>query len=312
MSQNILGIDVGGTKIYGARYNAETFQEELVLRVPTKSAEGFSVVYPHLIDILNNLKTDETIAIGIGVPGPVTPEGVIIRMPNIPDSDNLTLQADLERDLRTSITVANDAVCFLVGEHHFGAGKGLSNILGLTLGTGVGGAAIINNQPITGKDGVATEFGHIIINKDQQYQTLEDLCSGQAINRRLQELLSSWSSETQLTTESKGKDIYTAAINHDPLAIELYSQVGHDLGIGISNLILCFNPEAIIIGGSVKTALPFMEESMLSVIKENVFDGAEKVKIGIRQAEKPGSHGAAWLARERVNKPHPEQTKIAV
>ncbi len=311
----VLGIDLGGTKIKavlyefgcapgggadsdccsefgvgaGAPSGSEARCEFKILRlekINTGAGRGLPVVYEDLLTLVKSFLHEGISAVGIGVPGPVPSNGIPLKMPNIPDSENFDIAGKLERDTKLPVSVTNDVNCFLIAEKVFGEGKNYKDLLGITMGTGIGGAIIINNELVKSRDGVAGEFGHMILDK-QNNLSLENLCSGTAIARRFRE------------TSGKSfcaREIHDMAINKNPDALEFYRQIGHDFGIGILNLILCFNPEFIVLGGATSRAFPFMEESMRKVLDEQGFEQSNKIKIVRTKISGAGTLGAAYLA----------------
>lgn len=287
----VLGIDLGGTKIKAVLYafSGEDSCEFEILRaekINTEAERGLPSVYKDLLSLVKSFLDEGVSAVGIGVPGPVPSNGIPLKMPNIPDSENFDIAGKLEHDIKLPVIVTNDVNCFLMAEKVFGEGKNYKDLLGITMGTGIGGAIIINNELIKSRDGVAGEFGHMILDK-QNNLSLENLCSGTAVARRFRE---------SYGKSFSSREIHEMALNKDPEALELYRQVGHDFGVGILNLILCFNPEFIVLGGATSRAFPFMEESMRKVLKEEGFDEANSIKIERTKISGAGTLGAAYLA----------------
>lgn len=302
----VLGIDLGGTKIKAVLYEFEGAEagagagewgapsgsearEFKVLReekILTRAERGLPEVYKDLENLVESFLEDGVKAVGIGVPGPVPSDGVPLKMPNIPDSENFDITGKLEQKTKLSVFISNDANCFLAGEKFFGVGRNYENLLGITMGTGIGGAVFVNGEFLIGKDGAVGEFGHIILDKKNNL-SFENLCSGSAISRRFKETNGK---------EMCAKEIHEAAINGDPAALDLYTKVGHDFGIGILNLIFCFNPEIIILGGATSRAFPFMKASMRKVLDSQGFSRANSIKIIRSELESPGTLGAAYFA----------------
>ncbi len=288
----VLGIDLGGTKIKAVLYEFNEARGFKVLReekVLTRAERGLPEVYKDLESLIESFLDDDVKAVGIGVPGPVPSNGVPLKMPNIPNSENFDIAGKLEQKTKLSVFISNDANCLLAGEKFFGVGGDYENLLGITMGTGIGGAVFANGEFLIGKDGATGEFGHMILDKENNL-SFENLCSGKAISRRFKE---------NKGKEMCAKEIHEAAINGDPAALDLYTKVGRDFGIGILNLIFCFNPEIIILGGATSKAFPFMEPSMREVLDSQGFSCANNIKIIRSELESPGTLGAAYLALRR-------------
>ena len=185
---NIIGIDLGATKIRLAKYDSSNWRKLDGTQFPTKTDQGAEAVIGQLADLIIHYRDKQTQAVGIGVPGP-TLHGIVQEFPNIPGLKNFDLKSKIEDLLKTAsyklkVNIENDAGCFTIGAWQSGKHRDKHNIVGLTLGTGVGGGIILDGQLIRGKNGDAGEFGHEIIRDDKE---LEDLVSGTALSKRWQE-----------------------------------------------------------------------------------------------------------------------------
>lgn len=279
---NILGIDLGGTKIAMAKYHLPDGQRrDKITFQPT--GQNFPAVLQQLIALIEGQRDSATVAVGIGVPGP-TLKGTISRFPHIAGAENVNLQQVLEEKTSIKIVIENDANCFTVGawQKMFSQKK---EVLGLTLGTGVGGAVIGNGKLMRGQNGAAGEFGHMVI---RDGKSVEELISGKALQQR-------W--ETQFGEQKSGPDIIALATHQDRRAIDFLHQVGADTGLCLANLILAFNPQVILIGGSAAAALPYYRSSIQEALRNHCFP--QTIDIPIEQVLDPdcATFGAAWLAR---------------
>ncbi|MDP2691829.1 MAG: ROK family protein [Candidatus Gracilibacteria bacterium] len=282
---NILGIDLGATKIALAKYDSKTWQKICETQIPTENT--VEEVIDQLAKLIHEYRDEETEAIGIGAPGP-TINGIVEQFPNIPGIKHFNLKSILEKTLKSPfhlpITIENDANCFLMGAWQKGKYCDNNNLIGLTLGTGVGGAIISEGKLIRGENGAAGEFGHLLI---RDKQTLEELISGPALARR-------W--EDQFHESSSGEEIVEAAENGNQKAMRFLEHVGKDLGIALANLILTFNPEVILIGGSAAEALPFYQDSISEIIRKNDQFTGTQIPIVQANGEDFATFGSAWLA----------------
>ncbi|PIQ76136.1 hypothetical protein COU78_00555 [Candidatus Peregrinibacteria bacterium CG10_big_fil_rev_8_21_14_0_10_49_24] len=191
-SASILGIDLGGTKTALALFDTATMVPRTSEGFPTEAAEGFAAVQDRLLKAVKLIRAPDTVAIGLGVPGFIDPKTKhVISMPNIPGSDNVDIRQWLSSATGLPVAIENDARCFAYAEALLGAGKGHRIVLGVTLGTGVGGGIVINGELFRGTHGYAGEVGHALLMPGQPpYPTedrrgdVEQFLSGTAMGRR--------------------------------------------------------------------------------------------------------------------------------
>ncbi|MGB5895303.1 MAG: ROK family protein, partial [Ignavibacteriaceae bacterium] len=155
----------------------------------------------------------------------------------------------LEEQFGIPVYVNNDANCFTVGEKYFGIGKRFSNIVGMTMGTGLGAGIIINNRLYSGMNCGAGEFGSIPY-KDQMF---EYYCSGQFFEK---------------VHGTKGHILFEEARNSDINALNIFGEFGYHLGNAIKTILFSVDPEAIILGGSVSRAYPYFREAMWACVNK--------------------------------------------
>ncbi len=267
MQDMIIGVDVGGTQLRAVLADsAGKIQKRIA--VPTNSFEGRDAVLNRIRqlirDVCKSCEWDQIRGIGIGVPGPTDPfAGLVIIAPNIPGWLNVDLLGELTPFFDCPIFVGNDANLAGLAEHRFGAGQGTAHMIFLTVSTGVGGGIIVDNRMLLGQRGFGAEVGHMTIearhapNAEGILGTLEDLAAGPGIARRAKAALRKGATSSLLSTVNGDIDAITpkmiteAAHAGDPFAIEHFRQTGYYLGVGITNLLHIFNPERIVIGGSV-------------------------------------------------------------
>lgn len=283
--RNIIGIDVGGTKIEGIIINEEGKILNKI-RVPTEAKEGKATVIKNIVKVAKGLWVEPVCGIGVGVPGPVREDGYVSYMANIKDFKNINLAKILQKELKTEdVKVENDAKMFALAEHTFGIGKGYPNMMGVIVGTGIGSGAIINNMLYSGRHGGAGEIGHNIVDV-KKMRDLEYFCAGPGIIR--------------LYIEAGGKmpvketkDIFAA--QDDEVAKAVIDKVHELLAQGFGQLVNTLNVELIVIGGGVSNSLDFKKLNNLT--KKFVFpplQGTYKIaKFSL--GDSAGSLGAAAL-----------------
>jgi glucokinase len=198
--------------------------------------------------------------VGIVAPGPLDPwRGVIYKAPNLPGWENLPLADRLADLCKLPVRLGNDANLAALGEHRFGAGRGVSHLIYLTVSTGVGGGIIVEEQLLLGARGGAGEPGHMTIDRGDlrcpcgNYGCLEMYASGTAIARRAGEELDAGRTSALGAAGSRptSVEVAMAAAAGDPLAVELLEDAARALGVGIVNLLHLFDPRMVILGGGV-------------------------------------------------------------
>ncbi|KAM3103562.1 ROK family protein [Phormidesmis sp. 146-12] len=293
MSQQVLGIDLGGTAIKLGRFDSQGICLQS-LTVPTPQPATPEAVLTAIVAAISQVDPDgQSTAIGVGTPGPADAQGRIARVAiNLTGWQNVPLADWLEAKTGRSTILANDANCAGLGEAWLGAGRSFQDLILLTLGTGVGGAIVLNGNLFVGREGAAGELGLITLHPDGfacnsgNRGSLEQYTSIQAVRRR-----------TGLEPEELGK----LAQAGDPNALEFWQLYGRDLGIGLSSLVYVLTPEAIVIGGGISASAEFFFPAMLTEIEQRVMpssrNGLQLLKAEL--GNQAGIVGAAKLALEK-------------
>ncbi len=307
-----IGIDIGGTNIEGVLTNTKGDIINFKKISTGNSSKEIDDGICHLIDNLTSSKSiskNKIKAIGIGAAGSINKKkGIIITSPNIQSLKGYPLAKNIEKRVGIRVFLENDATAAVIGEWWKGYGQKFANWIMLTLGTGIGGGAVINNKIYTGQHGSSMEFGHITID----YKGKKCLCG----NRGCLEIYGSATSITKFTKSElrvypdssihvrlqneklTAKLVYEEAIKGDRLAQAVYTKVSTYLGIGIANLVNIFNPEAVIIGGGLSRANKFMLPVIKKIVNDRALKGLkEDVKYFVVKKEgKNSSLGAAKIA----------------
>ncbi|WP_250125837.1 ROK family protein [Chroococcidiopsis sp. CCMEE 29] len=293
-TQQVLGIDLGGTAIKLGRFGQDgTCLQSLT--VPTPQPATPQVVLQVMVEAIAQIDpAQQSIAIGVGTPGPADATGRIARVAiNLEGWQDVPLAEWLEAKTNRPTILANDANCAGLGEAWLGAGRRFRNMILLTLGTGVGGAIIIDNQLFTGHQGAGGELGLITLNPDGppcnsgNQGSLEQYVSVTAIRRR-----------TGLEPDQLG----ALAKAGNPDALTFWENYGKDLGAGLASLIYVLTPEAIVIGGGVCASAEFFFPSTLAEIERRVLPSS-RAGLQLLCAElgnQAGMVGAAKLAWTKV------------
>ena len=289
---NILAIDIGGTMI---KYGLVSSDGEILStdKIETEAEKGLENILNKIDNIFKRYK--ENNPVGIAVSGTGQINGMIGKViggnPIIPNWIGTNLVKILEKKYNLPAVLENDVNCVALGEKWIGAGKDLSNFICLTIGTGIGGGIILNNQLFRGENFVAGEFGHILIKKGE----FEQFASTTALIRLVKER-----TEKTLT----GKEIFDLEKKEIVEYQEVISEWIENLTDGLSSIVYCFNPANIILGGGVIE----QGEPLINRIKDSLFKkiGPQfKEKLNIIQAKlgnNAGMIGASYLLLEKINK----------
>jgi glucokinase len=298
MPKTTIALDLGATKTtigivdeHGQVSNSQT--------IPTPSHQGRPYFIKKLIWLIKPLINKSTQAIALGVAGQVDFKRQIAHLyPNFPRAlQNFPLAKILKNKFQLPIFIDNDVHCFILAENIYGAGRKYNNIIGLTLGTGIGGGIIINKKLFRGYNNLAGEFGSITIDDKNQircscghYGHWESLASGTGLINLYQKL----TGHKKTTFE-----IEKLAKSGDKNAKEAVKQVSHYLALGLANIINSLNPEIIIIGGGFAN-FKMIWPPMLQEVKKNLIQPQmQKTKIVKSQlGDKAILMGAALLTKK--------------
>jgi len=287
-SRLAIGIDLGGTKIRGVLINNNGRILKQYTR-PTQAHKPRKRIVNNILDVIKKLETKRVKGIGVGSPGFSMPSGRLTNTPNIRQLKNYNLKKELEKRTGKTVFLENDANCFALAEHRFGAAKNCTNSIGIIIGTGVGSGIIINNQLYKGCTGGAAEAGHTNLVINNQVKSVEDLISGPNIIKRYEEL--------------SRKKAYTPRVilnKKDKAARKVYEETVFYTGLFFANLIQCFSPEVIVVGGGVSN-LPFYPDVRKVVKKYAHPFMAKKCKIKKHElGDDSGVIGAASLVFDDI------------
>lgn len=276
MDTKVIGIDLGATNIRGAVVIGDMLLNIVSARI--RSDGTVEEVLDDIYQVVDALIDDSITAIGIGVPSVVdVVNGIVYDVQYIPSWVQVPLKRLMEEKYHIPVFVNNDANCFAVGEYHFGKGKGFDSVIGLTLGTGLGAGVIINGKLYAGYNCGAGEFGLF----NYLDNILEFYCSG---------------SFFQNVYQIDGVKVFEEAQKGDVRALELYKELGTHIGHAIKMVMYAYDPHLIILGGSVRHAYNFFQETMWEQIKTFAYSkSAERIKIEVSALQNSGILGAAAL-----------------
>jgi len=276
MSTKVIGIDLGATNIRGAVVTDDQVSDIISRRIQTKGTQ--EQVLQDVYSLIDALIDKEVKAIGIGVPSVVDVQrGIVYDVIHIPSWKEVHLKELLEQKYNIPVFVNNDANCFALGEYYFGKGKGVTDMIGLTIGTGLGAGVIINKHLYAGRNCGAGEFG-MVAYLEHNY---EFYASG---------------SFFQNVHSINGEAVFKKARSGDQAALKLYEELGTHLGNAIKMILYTYDTGLIILGGSVQLAFDLFEKTMWERI--NTFEFPKSIvglEIKTSALQNSGILGAAAL-----------------
>ncbi len=293
----IVGVDLGGTNIVAGAMPADGSREIAMHTTPTLAEGGAGAVVDRIAGMIEQViaqtmsetgaKRSDFIGVGIGSPGPLNREkGIVIVTPNL-GWKNFPLRDEISNRVHLEATLDNDANCATLGEYWCGAAKGGWNVIGMTLGTGIGGGLILEGKLYHGSSDVAGEIGHTSIDangrrcKCGNYGCLEAYASGPAIAERAREALRGEEGESILVSMVDGdqrkitaQTVYEASKRGDSIAREVVRETALILGTGVANLLNIFNPDIVVLAGGVTQAGDALFQPLRAEVKRRAFKPA--------------------------------------
>lgn len=271
-----IGIDLGGTNMrVGLVKDGLVLNKEIV---PCPSQADEKEVLLNLEKLIERTMCPEVEGIGIGVPSVVdVSEGIVYNVANIPSWKEVPLKRLLEERFSVPVFINNDSNCFTLGIKQFGEGQQFHNLIGMTIGTGVGTGVIINNELYGGQNTGAGEVGSL----PYLAYDFEHYCSSGFFVRYY---------------DTTGKEVAEKAATGDVQALKIWNEFGSHLGELMKAILFTYDPEAIIIGGGIASAFAYYESSMWETIQ--TFPCAEtvkRVKILVSRKEDAALLGASAL-----------------
>jgi glucokinase len=289
----IVGVDLGGTNIVAGAMPEDGSRQIAIRSEPTRADQGADAVVERIGRIIDTViaetiaetgaKREDFLGIGIGSPGPLDRErGIVIVTPNLGWRD-FPLRDRVSETVGLPASLDNDANCATYGEWWQGAAKGARHVVGMTIGTGIGGGIIFDGKLYHGASDVAGEIGHATIDstgrrcKCGNYGCLEAYASGPAIAERAREAIAG--GEPSILPDLVGgkldmitaQTVYDASKKGDAMAREVVRETARFLGIGIANLLNIFNPDVVVIAGGVTYAGDALFEPLRAEVKRRAF-----------------------------------------
>lgn len=317
-----IGVDLGGTNI---KIGLVSELGEIIYSnsIPTNADQGFEATYKNIIQVIRETLEASPVAkekiegIGFGCPGLIdSVNGIIRDLPNMPGWVNVHLAEMISKEFGLKTRIDNDVRSATLGEYKFGAGKGASNLICITIGTGIGSGIILDGKLIKGFTLCAGEIGHMTLQEHGgpicgcgNTGCLEALGSASSIVRRAQELLSggrpSKIREIMKDGELTPMVVTMAAEKGDAPAQRILYETGRWIGIGLANVINLLNPELVIIGGGVANAGQYIFDPIKETINKRAlrFPGDNVTVLKAQLGDNAGVIGSSLLVSDLMETP---------
>lgn len=306
---HVVGVDLGGTNIAAALVDED---HHVVERAKVKTPDaGPDEVIAAIVGVIRRLD-GHGVAVGVGAPGPVT-DGVVVSAPNLPAwQEPVPLRDRLAAALDVPVAVDNDVTAGAVGEWVAGAGRGATNLLGIWLGTGVGGGLVLGGRPYAGAFGAAGEFGHVVVQRGGAVcgcgrRGCVEAYAGRASMERVARVRISAGEPSVLLDimESKGKSQMTSSVwakalqRGDPLATAMMDEAVDALGVALGSAQNLLDLDTVVLGGGVAERLgqPLADRIARAARAHTLVAEAPRRTVIAALGDDAGVIGAAWLAR---------------
>ena len=283
MSKLYIGVDIGGTSIVAARFSESELLERA--EVPTGADRPADEIMESLYKAIEMVISDEVVGIGIGMPGFMNVEtGEILQINNIPSFRGFAIKPRVEKRFNLPTFQNNDANCFALGETYYGAGKKYTNLVGVTLGTGLGGGIILDRKIHTGLMGGAGEMGCVPFHGGIS----EDICSAALFKNKY---------------NTTGIELYNKAKAGDQESLAVFDELAHNIGELLRMVTYILAPEAFVIGGSVANSWDLLEKTVREDLDSKFLAPmiSRKVDLVPAQLDNAGLYGAAALCISQMD-----------
>lgn len=312
MAKYIYGIDIGGTTVKMGLFDEKGDMLEKWEIVTRKEKNGENIL-PDIVKSIKeknsekSIETDDILGIGMGVPGPITEDGRVLKCANLgwgifSVADEMSKLTGVKK-----VKVGNDANVAALGEQWRGGGRGFDNIVMVTLGTGVGGGIIMNGKILTGENGAAGEIGHITVNPKETLTCgcgckgcLEQYSSATGVIRLAKERLEASDKPSELRKfaddEIGGKEVFDAYKAGDELAAEAVDEFAAYLGMGLGNVASVVDTQAFVIGGGLSKNGPIVIELIKKQYEKNVMFALKNTEFRLAElGNDAGMYGAVRM-----------------
>ena len=308
MGKYVFGVDVGGTTVKLGLFDAEgTVKDKW--EIPTRTVDNGSHIIPDIAESIlakmqaEGINKEDVVGIGMGVPGPVRADGIVIKAVNL-GWDVFNPNEEISRLVGVPAKTGNDANVAALGEMWKGGGQGYLDMVAVTLGTGVGGGIILGGRIVAGSNGAGGEIGHLHLEDNEEeacgckgHGCLEQYASATGIVRLAKRALAASDKASALRdSEVSAKSVWDAVKAGDELAIGVAHQYGEYLGKGLASVAAVVNPEIFVIGGGVSKAGNVVIDYMKPYFEKFAFHGSTNAEFALATlGNDAGIYGAAKL-----------------
>lgn len=276
-----IGVDLGGTNIRaGVEYGGEIIEKRSKLLT---EKDSLAATLSQLTELIRPLTSYSVSGIGIGVPSVVDVEkGIVYDVVNIPSWKRVELKEILENEFSIPVSINNDVNCFTMGEYRFGTAQSYQSVVGLSIGTGMGSGIIINDKLYMGANCGAGEMG-MLPYRDHNF---EYYVSGNFF---------------EAFHGINASDANNAAQQGDPTALKIWAEFGMHLGEAIKAVLYAYDPEAIVLGGSVSKGYKFFQEAMMQGLQDFAYpESVRSLHIYQSENENISLLGASAIIRQQL------------
>ena len=313
MAKYIYGVDIGGTSVKMGLFDEEG---EILDKweISTRKENAGENILPDIAQSIQEknaekgIQTGDVLGIGMGVPGPITEDGRVLKCANL--GWGIFSVADKVRELTgvEKVQVGNDANVAALGEQWRGGGRGFDSIVMVTLGTGVGGGVILNGKILTGANGAAGEIGHLPVEPGEtrtcgcgKKGCLEQYSSATGLMSRARELVKNTDTPSMMRDYEQltGKEIFAAYKAGDALAAEVVEEFAEYLSLGLAQVAQVIDPQAFVIGGGVSKNGPVVTEVIKDKYTKNVIFALQGTEFRLAElGNDAGMYGAVRMVLE--------------
>ncbi len=290
MSKYAFGVDIGGTTVKMGLLGLDgTLYDTWEIPTRTENA-GEEILGDVAVSIReaierNSLRTEEILGIGMGVPGPVSGDGIVYKCVNL-GWGVFNVEQEMQTLTGYRTKAANDADAAALGEMWMGGGKGYRDIVMVTFGTGIGGGVILDGKIVPGFNGAAGEIGHIHVTDDEpdacacgNHGCLEQYASANGVARMAKKYLKEHKDPTTLRdlqiSKITSKDVFDAAKNQDNVALQLVDDFGKVMGKALAQISVIIDPQAYLLGGGMAKAGDILVETIRKHYVEYAFHASK-------------------------------------
>ena len=303
------GVDIGGTTIKMSLFEMTGHMVDK-WEIPTNTSDHGSSILDDVAAVIegrlvsDGISKEDVEGIGIGVPGPVVEDSVVVCCVNL-GWGRVDVAKELSEKTGLKVRVGNDANVAALGEMWQGGGKGYKNVIMITLGTGVGGGIIIDGKIINGSNGAGGEIGHVFVDEAEEEKCgcgkcgcLEQYASATGIVRLAKRALAADGRDSALRSVENlsAKAVADAAKAGDALALEVLEKMGKILGTALANAACIVDPEVYVIGGGVSKAGTIITEVIRKYYIERAFQSCRNADFALAQlGNDAGVYGCVYL-----------------